>query len=441
MSTGWAGMRRRFDQADIRVTGEIVVAVVRVAMGVSMVLVLITGPDLDYHPGAARIVLGVAVAYSWAAMARVLREAERGEVSRPTSYALTALDAGFIVALSGLTGGTESPMLPILVVVVISQSVRFGLSRALLVSTLTAAVLAPVLIWVDEPAGSAFTDRLRLALWWAWMLVSGAVFASFLSGAAEQALKRRAAAEAAAREERRRREQQRHFLQAISHDFRTPIASLEALTEALGWQQSPLTEDQRAEAIELLRTHAGHLTSLLGEVRDAATDGPGPVRRFDTVEVADLVHTAATAAGLAPERMSTSIDPRLGRVRTDVRKVSRILANLVENAARHSPPGQLVDIRVSRSGKGAVVFAVGDRGCGIPPELAASVFEKGVSFGEHRSSGLGMWIVDQFVASLGGTITLENRRGGGLVVRVVLPMENLPDVASDAPSTAEGARH
>ena len=121
----------------------------------------------------------------------------RGRVPDVGAWILTALDAGIIVTLIGLTGLWTSPMLPILVLVVFTQGVRFSLQRALVVALATTAALVTVMTLVPEPdAGHA--ERLRMAPWWSWMLLSGAVLAGVLSHAADLAQRKRARAEAAA---------------------------------------------------------------------------------------------------------------------------------------------------------------------------------------------------------------------------------------------------
>ena len=118
-------LRRQFEDTD-RAAGEVVVSWIRVAMGISMISVLAAGHELRYYPTAAWTVLLAAVAYSWAALVWVAREARRGRVSNATAYTLSALDGGFIITVTGLTGLWTSPMLPILVLVVFTFGVRFS---------------------------------------------------------------------------------------------------------------------------------------------------------------------------------------------------------------------------------------------------------------------------------------------------------------------------
>lgn len=428
-------LRRRFEEND-RTTGEVVVSWIRVAMGVSMVSVLAAGHEMRWYGTAAWTVLLCAVCYSLIALVWVAREAGRGRVSNATAYTLTALDAGIIVTLTGLTGLWTSPMLPILVLVVFTFGVRFSLQRALVVALPTTAAVVAVILWVPRPDLEQ-AERVRQAAWWSWMLLSGAVLAGVLSHAADLAQRKRARAEAATLAEHRRLEEERalrqrleaidearkDFLHALSHDFRTPIASLEALAQALGWEQHPLSGEERAEVIALIQSHAGQLGAMLGEVREVAiAESLGAPQRVEAADVymPELIRSATSAAGLASERVSTSIDPGLKVLHTDSRKLFRILTNLLENAAKHSPARGRIEVRVAWR-KEMVELAVLDRGPGIPPELTSEALQKWVSFGQHRSSGLGMWIVSQFIAVLDGEVAVDPRPGGGLIVRARFP--------------------
>jgi len=428
-------LRRRLEDTD-RTAGEVVVSWIRVAMGASMISVLAAGHEMRWYPAAAWTVLLGGIAYSWIALVWVAREAGGGRVSDATAYTLTALDAGIIVALTGLTGLWTSPMLPILVLVVFTQGVRFSLQRALVVAVLTTAALVVVILWVPRP-DLAHSERIRQAAWWSWMLVSGAVLAGVLSHAADIAQRKRARAEAAALAEHDRLDEERalrrrleaidearkDFLHALSHDFRTPIASLEALAQALGWEQHPLSDGEKAEVIGLIQSHAGQLGAMLQEVREVAiTESLGAPQRIEACDVymPELIRSAASAAGLAPDRLSASVDPGLKVLHSDSRKLFRILTNLVENAAKHSPVGERIEVRLAMR-RGMVELAVLDRGPGIPPELRGEALQKWVSFGQHRSSGLGMWIVSQFVAALDGEVAVDPRPGGGLIVRARFP--------------------
>jgi K+-sensing histidine kinase KdpD len=269
------------------------------------------------------------------------------------------------------------------------------------------------------------------------MLISGGILAGVLSHAMELAHRRRAQAEAAAQAEHRRLDEERalrqrleaidearkDFLHALSHDFRTPIASLEALAQALGWEQHPLSGEEKAEVIALIQSHAGQLGAMLQEVREVAiTESLGAPSRVEVSDVfmPELIRSAASAAGLAADRVTMSIDPGLKVLHSDSRKLFRILTNLLENAYKHSPASERIEVRLAMR-RQMVELAVLDRGPGIPPELRGEALQKWVSFGQHRSSGLGMWIVSQFIDALNGEVAVDPRPGGGLIVRARFP--------------------
>jgi signal transduction histidine kinase len=450
-------LRRRFEEND-RTTSEIVVAWIRVAMGISMISILVAGDYMRFYPGPAWSVLLSAMAYSWIALVWVFREAGRGRVSNGTAYTLSALDGGIIVTLTGLTGLWTSPMLPILVLVVFTFGVRFGLGQTVAVALVATVALVAVILAVPQPDFDQ-GERVRMAAWWSWILLSSGLLAGVLSHAAALAHRRRARAEAAASAEHRRLDEERalrqrleaidearkDFLHALAHDFRTPIASLEALSQALGWEQHPLSDAERAEVISLIQSHAVQLGAMLGEVREVAiTESLGAPQRVEASDLfmPELIRSAASAAGIAADRVTTSIDPGLKVLHSDSRKLFRILTNLLENAHKHSPAKERIEVRLAWR-KEMVELAVLDRGPGIPPELTSEALQKWVSFGQHRSSGLGMWIVSQFIAALDGEINVDPRPGGGLIVRARFPARiatgRQPPAAPETPD-AESVR-
>jgi signal transduction histidine kinase len=191
---------------------------------------------------------------------------------------------------------------------------------------------------------------------------------------------------------------------------------------------------------------------MLAEVREVAvTESLSIERQLDLVDVyvPELIWTAGAAAAIPRERLVLDVEAGLNVLRTDSQKLQRIIANLLENSFRHSPPDSALEVRIRRTaakmpggaGESArmVELAVLDRGSGIPPELATRAFEKFASFGPNRSWGLGMWIVSQFVWALSGSVGVEPRPEGGLVVWARFPeatmmpggVFGLPDAEGD----------
>jgi signal transduction histidine kinase len=323
------------------------------------------------------------------------------------------------------------------ITVVISTAIRFDLARSLAVAAGMAAGLSAAILWVPEPA-VPWAERVRDAAWWSWLMIAVALLVGVLSQAADLARQARAKAEAEAAAEHSRLEQEhslrlqlqamdearRDFLAALAHDFRTPIASIAALSTALARRAADLDSEERAEVAQLIESHAQHLGAMLSEVRElAVSESLAGDRRVELSDIymPDLIRASAAAAGLAPDRLITEIEPGVTLLRTDGEKTLRILANLLQNAAKHSPADQPVEVHLARF-NGLVELAVLDRGPGIPPEIASQAFEKAVGFGPHRSTGLGMWIVARFVDSLQGSVWVEPRPGGGLIVRARFPL-------------------
>jgi len=432
---------------DNRAGAEVFIARLRVVVSVyCLVFTAVGGHDFDHYRRAGFAVAAAFSIYAWATAVVLGRAARRGPVGAWTPYATTALDTGLILAFAAVTGASHSPILPLALLDVMAVAIRFDLHRAFVLTGFASAGVVAVIALVPQP-GLSGGDRARSAAWWAAHLFVGAVMVGMLSDLVDQARRRRAEAEAeAAAHERRSAEDRRlrerletidqarkDFLHAIAHDFRTPIASMEALARALTRDTVASSPEERDAILELMQSHARHLGSMLAEVREVAiTESLSIERQLDLVDVyvPELIWTAGAAAAVPHERLVLDIEAGLNVLRTDSQKLQRIVANLLENSFRHSPPDSPLEVRVRRtagkSGDGEesprmVELAVLDRGSGIPPELATRAFEKFASFGPNRSWGLGMWIVSQFVWTLGGSVGVEPRSGGGLVVWARFP--------------------
>ncbi len=433
---------------DNRAGAEVFIARLRVVVSVyCLVLTGVGGHDFDhYRRGGFAVAVAFSV-YAWATAVVLSRAARRGPVGAWTPYVTTALDTGLILAFAAATGASHSPILPLALLDVMAVAIRFDLRRAFVLTGFAVAGVVAVIALVPEPALSG-GDRARSAAWWSAHLFVGAVMVGMLSDLVDQARRHRAEAEAeAAAHERRSAEDRRlrerletidearkDFLHAIAHDFRTPIASMEALARALTRDTVASSPEERDAILELMQSHARNLGSMLAEVREVAvTESLSIERQRDLVDVyvPELIWTAGAAAAVPHERLVLDIEPGLNVLRTDSQKLQRIVANLLENSFRHSPPDSPLEVRVRRTtGKMAagggesprmVELAILDRGSGIPPELATRAFEKFAAFGPNRSWGLGMWIVSQFVWTLGGAVGVEPRSGGGLVVWARFP--------------------
>ncbi|MGE0216271.1 ATP-binding protein [Mycolicibacterium sp.] len=400
-----------------------VVVAVRVAVVLSIAVLVVTGPSwLRAHTVGTAVVLAAALTY-----AAVLMAVPRYEVRRTRfAWLVSALDATFTLALIGLTGGAASPVASVLTLVVIASAARLALRECLLLSALVGAGYLAVVLFVG--GGDAALAPGALGLWWALYLVFIALLSGGLSALLERehrsrvrALVEAEAEHAAAEEERdlrarllRSYEAQQEGLKVLLHEFRTPVASLDALTA---------TAPDSEAAVQLIRRHARHLSDMLDALADVSSSrlpafSTGRVR---TVDLADLLTDAADAAGIEATRLQTSISGDTSAIKVDAQGLRRVLTNLLENAARHGR-GLPIDVAANRAGD-VLTVSVLDRGPGVAPDDIGDLTAKFVSLSDRRgTAGLGLWIVAQIVDALGGTLWFTVRDGGGLSASFTLPV-------------------
>ena len=215
------------------------------------------------------------------------------------------------------------------------------------------------------------------------------------------------------------------FLEAVSHDLRTPLTSI--LGSALTLEQAGANIPQE-DAVDLLRriaANARKLERLLSDLLDLDRLQRGiisPQRR--PTDIAELVAQAIRESDRLGER-TVEVDVEDGLVaNVDAAKTERIVENLLANAARHTPTDSRVWIRARRQDAG-VLLAVEDEGDGVPLELREAVFEpfrQGPGPSNHDPGvGVGLSLVARFAELHGGAAWVEDREGGGASFRVYLP--------------------
>jgi PAS domain S-box-containing protein len=214
------------------------------------------------------------------------------------------------------------------------------------------------------------------------------------------------------------------FLEAVSHDLRTPLTSI--LGSAITLEQSGLRLDEE-ESLDLVRriaSNARKLERLLTDLLNLDRLQRGivtPQRR--PTDVGALARLACAQTELLGGRhVDLRVEPVIANV--DAAKVERIIENLLVNAARHTPPGAHLWVRVSPKDDGALIV-VEDDGPGIPVEQREAVFEPfrqlpGAS--DHSPGvGIGLSLVARFAELHGGRAWAQERAGGGASLHVFLP--------------------
>ncbi len=303
-------------------------------------------------------------------------------------------------------------------------------------SVSTAAIASPVVVVLAVGAGvyassramflqRADSDTVLLVLLAA---VPVAAVLGALVGRRVMAADRRAAAERMAREQEARAEADRRELVAwVSHDLRTPLAGIRAISEAV---EDGVATDIPA-AMRQVRDSVGRMGDLVDDLLALSRlQSGGPTLQMREVDVGDLVSDAV--AGLVPiadageVRLSGAADPGVRAV-VAAGEVQRAVGNLLANAIRHTPPGGEVVTTVARA-PGSVVVTVQDECGGIPDEALPRVFETGWRGSTARTpgvgagSGLGLAIVRGVADAHGGSAEVANV-GGGCRFTLSLPVE------------------
>ncbi|MEH3054675.1 MAG: HAMP domain-containing sensor histidine kinase [Patulibacter minatonensis] len=214
---------------------------------------------------------------------------------------------------------------------------------------------------------------------------------------------------------------QRDFLADASHELRTPLTSVITNLEMLEDTDDPETAETAAAALRSARRMRGLVADLLALARADATDG----RRHVPVSLPDVVTDAVSEVEDLLAAHTLTLDCSPVKVLGDRDDLQRVVRNLLENAARHTPAGTSVQVTAGLRG-GQAVLSVEDDGPGLPAGVRGRAFERFVRSGARSgpSSGLGLSIVRATAQAHGGWVELRSpaRAGRGTRVDVRLPI-------------------
>ena len=219
------------------------------------------------------------------------------------------------------------------------------------------------------------------------------------------------------------------LLAAVSHDLRTPLASIKAsatslLDESVSWDDAA-----RRDFLEAIDEETDRLTLMVGNLLDLSRIEGGALRPdkewYDVAElVADVAGRVASRAG--GHALRTAVAPELPLIHVDYVEIAQVLLNLVENALKYTPPGTAITVS-ARAVAGAIEFAVRDTGPGISPNTLPRLFEKfyrAETTNRVPGTGIGLAIAKGLVEAHGGRIWVESRVGEGATFRFTLPLDD-----------------
>jgi two-component system sensor histidine kinase MprB len=233
------------------------------------------------------------------------------------------------------------------------------------------------------------------------------------------------------------RQQQAQLVSDAGHELRTPLTSLRTNVELM-MRAKQLPEADQQELYEDISGQIEELTTLIGDLVELARQEeqqPEPVE----VRLDSIVERAAQRAERRAPSLSFDMDLTAGSVRAQPPMLERAVLNVLDNAAKWSPPGGTVEVRLTRGA--SWVLEVRDHGPGIAAEDMDKVFDRFYRAPGARSmpgSGLGLAIVRQVVKSHGGNVSLTAAPGGGTLVHLELPVvvEEEPDLPDMPPRPA-----
>lgn len=224
---------------------------------------------------------------------------------------------------------------------------------------------------------------------------------------------------------RRAEELRTAILQATSHELRTPLTAVIGFAETLKDHADELDADQRRSLLDRLQGAAARLSQLIADLLDVdgLTSGLVTANR-QPHELSALVRRVVDAHELARRRLELDLEAVTAAV--DPPKIERVVASLVANAVRHSPPEGTVRVTLHRHDDTAVL-AVEDDGVGIDPDWLDAIFDAFIQGPEQRDApqpgtGIGLTLARELVALHGGHIAAANRPEGGTRLEVTLPV-------------------
>ena len=217
------------------------------------------------------------------------------------------------------------------------------------------------------------------------------------------------------------------LLTSISHDLRTPLASILGSASSLKQYRSQLSDTDQAELLGTIQEEAERLNRFIANLLDMTRLESGALApNLELIDLGDVVGSVLRRAPLKQHMVSLDLEPGLPMLRLDPVLFEQVLFNILDNAAKYAPPGTAVTLR-ARALAGTVIIQIQDEGPGLPEEERERVFDKfyrvRAADRKRAGTGLGLAIARGFMEAMGGTITAANRSdGSGAVFTLTLPI-------------------
>lgn len=329
---------------------------------------------------------------------------------RPYLQALAGVAVTLLV-VGVLQTSVVDPPTAILLYLVPSVLAASRWGRGPAVTAAIASILGHDLLFV-EPRGTFTIARADEAIGLALLLFTSLLTAQLADAARQAALARRSD------------EVKTALLRAVTHNLRTPLASIKASVSALREPGATYSQEDRTELLAEIEEEADRLDRLVSNLLDASRLEAGALRpRRRPQDVEELLRAVAARLQpvLAGRPLEVCVPADLPAASCDYQQVEQVVANLLENAALHTPPGTAIVARAAPAG-GMIRVEIEDGGRGIPAserERLFRPFERGRT--GAPGSGLGLAIARGFVEAHGGRLWVDDAPGGGARFAFTLP--------------------
>lgn len=311
---------------------------------------------------------------------------------------------------------TNLAMLYILVVVV--TAVRWGRGPSLVAAILSVLVLD---FFFVPPHFSLTVADTQYLITFTTLFIVGTVIS-------ELTLKAREHADKVQQANLLREAEKLHtaFLNSVSHDLRTPLASISGSLGSI-LQNPAIAEKNKRVLIETAYEESVRLNQLVGDLLDMARVDAGALHiNRRPADVGDLIGTVLKRMEkvLDKHKVSVNMQDNLPEIKVDFVLIMKVLANVLDNAVKYSPAKREIEITAALHKK-FVEISIADRGIGIPAADLKQVFDKFYRVKRPQScegTGLGLSVCEGIIEAHNGQIRAENRPGGGTVIRINLPV-------------------
>jgi signal transduction histidine kinase len=211
-----------------------------------------------------------------------------------------------------------------------------------------------------------------------------------------------------------------NLVATVAHELRSPLTGVKGFTATLLSKWDRFNDEQKLLMLRTVDADADRLTRLIAELLDVARIDSGRLSiRKEPVDLVEAVGRQLEPLAAANGRDIALAAPEQAKIWIDRDKLAQVVANLVENAAKHGRGD--ISVAINPMPDGGAEIVVDDEGPGIAEEIRPRVFAKFWKHGRAGGTGLGLYIVGGLVAAHDGSVHVETAPGGGARLRVVLP--------------------